>query len=249
MSTRTDGQERRTLLTGAGVLAAAWLTGCSSAEAVNTRYAAGSAALTAPSPATPKAAYDRLIEGNRRWVTNTLQHPDRDPTRRELLATSQQPYGAVLSCIDSRVPPELVFDTGLGDLFVMRSGGVTVAPVITASVAYGPMISGTPLIIVLGHQRCGAISAAYKALREDRPLPGSLQAIADALRPAYEQSARQSSADPAETMAKAQVELIANALRDNADLAPLVSKGALAVVSAYYSLSTGQVEILNGAPA
>ncbi|WP_344485700.1 carbonic anhydrase [Nonomuraea monospora] len=146
------------LLTGAASLAAFCLTGRSLAEAITyTRR-------TSPAPpATSKGAYERLMEGNKRWVTNTLQHPDRDPTRRELLATSQRPYGAVLSCIDSRVPPELVFDTGLGDLFVMRSGGVTVAPVITASVAYGPMISGTPLIIVLGHQRCGAISAAYNA--------------------------------------------------------------------------------------
>lgn len=202
-----------------------------------------------PFPATPKAAYERLMQGNKRWVTNTLQHPDRDPTRRELLATSQQPYGAVLSCIDSRVSPELVFDTGLGDLFVMRSGGVAVAPVIVGSVAYGPMISGTPLVIVLGHQRCGAISAAYNALREDKPLPGSLQAIAEALRPAYEQSTRQSSADPADSMARTQVELIANLLRDDQDLAPMVSKGTLAVIGAYYSLHTGQIEILSGAPA
>jgi carbonic anhydrase len=189
------------------------------------------------------------MEGNQRWMANALRHPDRDPTRRELLATSQQPYGAVLSCIDSRVPPELVFDTGLGDLFVMRSGGAAVGPVITGSVEYGPMISGTPLIIVLGHQRCGAVSAAYKAMRQGKPLPGNLQAIARALRPAYELAVRENSAEPAETMTRIQAKLTANALRGNRDLAPLVAKGALAVVSAYYSLDTGQVEILNGAPA
>ncbi|GAA3692334.1 carbonic anhydrase [Nonomuraea antimicrobica] len=189
------------------------------------------------------------MAGNGRWVTNALRHPDRDPTRRQLLATSQQPYGAVLSCIDSRVPPELVFDTGLGDLYVMRSGGAAVGPVITGSIEYGPMTSGTPLIVVLGHQRCGAVSAVYKALREGEPLPGNLQAITEALRPAYEQAVRESPADPAEAMAKAQVKLTADALRGNQDLAPLVTKGALAVVSAYYSLDTGEVEILNGAPA
>ncbi|WP_223167138.1 carbonic anhydrase [Nonomuraea sp. SYSU D8015] len=188
------------------------------------------------------------MEGNERWVTNALRHPDRDPTRRQLLATSQEPYGAVLSCIDSRVPPELVFDTGLGDLFVMRSGGAALGPVITGSVEYGPMTSGTPLIVVLGHQRCGAVSAAYKSLREGEPLPGNLQAITEALRPAYEQAVRENRADPAETMAKAQVKLTARALRGNRDLAPLVSKGVLAVVGAYYSLDTGEVEILNGAP-
>lgn len=249
MSIQADGPGRRTLLTGAASLTAACLAGCSSAEVMNEMHKTAPASLTGPSPGTPKAAYERLMEGNRRWVTNALRHPDRDPTRRELLAASQQPYGAVVSCIDSRVPPELVFDTGLGDLFVMRSGGVAVGPVITGSVEYGPMTSGTPLIVVLGHQRCGAVSAAYKSLREDKPLPGNLQAIAEALRPAYEQSVRKSSADPAETMAKTQVELTADALRGNRDLAPLVSKGVLAVVGAYYSLDTGQVEILNGAPA
>ena len=237
---------RRTLLTVAASLSAAWLAGCSSA---GLRTEAAPASRPGSTPGTPKAAYQRLMGGNRRWVANELQHPDRDPTRRELLATGQQPYAAVLSCIDSRVPPELVFDTGLGDLFVMRSGGTALGPVVTGSVEYGPMTSGTPLIVVLGHQRCGAVAAAYKALRDDEPLPGNLQAITHALRPAYEQAVRERSADPIETMARAQVKLTANALRGNRDLAPLVAKGDLAVVSAYYSLDTGQVEILNGAPA
>ncbi|SEG16482.1 carbonic anhydrase [Nonomuraea solani] len=228
---RADGPGRRSLLTGAASLTAASLVGCSP--------------VARPYPGTPKAAYDRLMAGNRRWVSNALQHPDRDPTRRELLASSQRPYGAVLSCIDSRVPPELVFDTGLGDLFVMRSGGVAVDSVITGSVEYGPMTSGTPLIVVLGHQRCGAVSAVYGALRAGRSLPGNLQAITEALRPAYEHATGD---DPADAMARAQVKLTADALRGNRDLAPLEGKGALAVVSAYYSLDTGEVEILNGAP-
>ncbi|MFF5212937.1 carbonic anhydrase [Streptosporangium sp. NPDC000396] len=247
MSIPVDGSGRRTLLAGAVSLAGAYLAGYSSAEAVNK---AAPTPTTGPSPDSPKAAYERLIEGNKRWVSGALQHPDRDPTRRELLAAKQQPYGVVLSCIDSRVPPELVFDTGLGDLFVMRTGGQAVGPVVIGSVEYGPMTSGTPLIVVLGHQRCGAVAAAYKALREGKPLPGNLQAIVRALRPAYEQAAREKSGtDPVETMAKAQVKLTADALRGNRDLAPLVSKGSLAVVSAYYSLDTGRVEILNGAPA
>ncbi|UBU11465.1 carbonic anhydrase [Nonomuraea gerenzanensis] len=237
---QADGPGRRTLLAGTVSLTASCLLGCSSAGAEQPRQ---------PAPSTPKAAYDRLMQGNGRWVSNTLHHPDRDPTRRQLLATSQQPYGAVLSCIDSRVPPELVFDTGLGDLYVMRSGGTAVGPVITGSVEYGPMTSGTPLIVVLGHQRCGAIAAAHRALRAGEPLPGNLQAIVEALRPAYEQAVRDDPADPAETMARAQVKLTADALRGNRDLAPLVARGALAVVSAYYSLDSGKVEILNGAPA
>ncbi len=81
--------------------------------------------------------------------------------------------------------PSSVFDTGLGDLFVMRTGGQAVGPVVTGSVEYGPMTGGTPLIVVLGHQRCGAVEAAYTALKDGKPLPGNLQAIVEALRPAW----------------------------------------------------------------
>ncbi|WP_411126505.1 carbonic anhydrase [Streptomyces sp. x-19] len=165
------------------------------------------------------------------------------------MAQLQEPFGSILSCIDSRVPPELLFDTGLGDLYVMRTGGQTLGPVVTGSVEYGPMTSGTPLVVVLGHQRCGAVKAAYTALRDGTPLPGNLQAIALALKPAYEQAVRNGGTDPVETMTRAQVTLASTALRSNADLAPLVKKGALAVVGAYYSLDTGKVEVLDGAPS
>lgn len=189
------------------------------------------------------------MEGNKRWVSGDLQHPDRDPDRRELVAQEQEPYGSVLSCIDSRVPPELLFDTGLGDLYVMRTGGEAIGPVVTGSVEYGPMTSGTPLIVVLGHQRCGAVKAAYESLRDDKPLPGNLQAIVKALEPAYRQAVRKGGGDPVETMARAQVTLTATDLRTNGDLSPLVGKGDLAVVGAYYSLDTGKVEVLTGAPS
>jgi carbonic anhydrase len=202
-----------------------------------------------PRPTTPAAAFARLMEGNKRWVSGDLEHPDRDPDRRQFVAQEQMPYAAILSCIDSRVPPELLFDTGLGDLYVMRTGGQTIGPEVTGSVEYGPMTSGTPLVVVLGHQRCGAIDAAYKSMRAGKPLPGNLQAIAKALQPAYEQAAREGGTDPVETMARAQVKLTATDLRSNRDLAPLVAKGTLAVVGAYYSLDTGQLEVLAGVPS
>ncbi|POX47201.1 carbonic anhydrase [Streptomyces sp. Ru72] len=189
------------------------------------------------------------MDGNGRWVSGNLQHPDRDPDRRQFVAQEQEPFGAVLSCIDSRVPPELLFDTGLGDLYVMRTGGQAVDPVVTGSVEYGPMTSGTSLIVVLGHQRCGAVKAAYQSMRDGKPLPGNLQAIVNALRPAYEQAVKQGGADPVETMARAQVKLTATALGSNQDLAPLVRRGSLAVVGAYYSLDTGKVQVLAGAPS
>ncbi|KOV59642.1 carbonic anhydrase [Streptomyces sp. MMG1121] len=189
------------------------------------------------------------MDGNARWVSGNLQHPDRDPDRRQLVAQQQEPFGAILSCIDSRVPPELLFDTGLGDLYVMRTGGQAIDAVVTGSVEYGPMTSDTPLVVVLGHQRCGAVKAAYQSLRDGKPLPGNLQAIVRALRPSYERAVKEGGADPVETMARAQAKLTATALRSNDDLAPLVRKGSLAVVGAYYSLDTGKVEVLSGKPS
>ncbi|MEV4236636.1 carbonic anhydrase [Nocardia sp. NPDC050408] len=234
--------DRRTVLVGTLTATTALMAGCGrdqSSDQVPT---------TQSPPQTAKAAFDRLMTGNRRWIDGNLDHPDRDPDRRELLARDQQPYGVVLACIDSRVPPELVFDTGLGDLFVMRTGGLAVGPVVTGSVEYGPMTSGSPLIMVLGHQRCGAVAAAYKALQEGTSLPGNLQSIVEALRPAYERMDSPGT-DPVETMSRIQIELTAQDLRRNNDLAPMVERGAVSVVGAYYNLDTGRVEVLDGAPA
>ncbi len=242
---RAGRPDRRSLLAGGLAVATAALAGCSPTMAASSATSASPEAR----PTTPASAFARLMEGNKRWVTGNLQHPDRDPNRRQFVAQEQRPFGAILSCIDSRVPPEVLFDTGLGDLYVMRTGGEAVGPVVTGSVEYGPMTSGTPLIVVLGHQRCGAVKAAYTSLRDGKPLPGNLQAIVKALQPAYQQAVRKGGADPVETMARAQVTLTAADLRSNQDLAPLVRKGALAVVGAYYSLDTGKVEVLAGAPS
>ncbi|MET8955786.1 carbonic anhydrase [Streptomyces sp. NPDC004393] len=237
--------DRRTLLAGGLAGATIMLASCSSTRTAPTAKSLSPEAR----PTSPATALARLVEGNKRWVSGDLRHPDRDPDRRQLVAQEQEPFGAILSCIDSRVPPELLFDTGLGDLYVMRTGGTAAGPVVTGSVEYGPMTSGTPLVVVLGHQRCGAVKAAYGALQDGKRLPGNLQAIARALRPAYQQAVREGGTDPVETMARAQVKLTAKALRSNDDLAPLVAKGALAVVGAYYSLDTGKVEVLDGAPS
>ncbi|WP_327422201.1 carbonic anhydrase [Streptomyces sp. NBC_01527] len=247
---RTGHPDRRALLAGGLAVATVTLAGCSSSSAAPSASASPtSSASPQARPSTPTAAFTRLMDGNKRWVSGDLHHPDRDPDRREFVAQTQEPFGSILSCIDSRVPPELLFDTGLGDLYVMRTGGEAVGPVVTGSVEYGPMTSGTPLVVVLGHQRCGAVKAAYESIRDGKPLPGNLEAIAKALRPAYEQAVREGGTDPVETMARAQVTLTAADLRSNQDLAPLVGKGALAVVGAYYSLDTGKVEVLAGAPS
>ncbi|MEV7885821.1 carbonic anhydrase [Streptomyces sp. NPDC002817] len=251
----TGYPQRRTIVTGGLAATAALLTGCSSSSGAEPTVqvgAAGAASTPSPSvgarPDSPSGAFTRLMQGNRRWVKGTLLHPDQDPRRREAVAEEQKPYAVVLSCIDSRVPPELVFDTGIGDLFVIRTGGQVVAPVVTGSVEYGPLTAGTPLIVVLGHQRCGAIKAAYKAMHDRTTLPGNLQAISESLRTAYEATVAQKAADPVDAMIRIHARQTAAALRTNTSLSPLAEEGDLAVVSAYYSLDTGRVDVLNGAP-
>lgn len=253
----TGYPQRRTIVTGGLAATAALLTGCSSsngAESAAQVGAAGAASTPSPSPSTsarpdsPSGAFTRLMEGNRRWVKGAPLHPDQDPRRREAVAEEQKPYAVVLSCIDSRVPPELVFDTGIGDLFVIRTGGQVVAPVVTGSVEYGPLTAGTPLIVVLGHQRCGAVKAAYKAMHDRTTLPGNLQAVSESLRTAYEATVAQQAADPVDAMIRIHARQTAAALRSNTSLSPLTERGELAVVSAYYSLDTGRVDVLNGTP-
>ncbi|MFF8971121.1 carbonic anhydrase [Streptomyces sp. NPDC014995] len=248
--------QRRALLTGGLVATAALITGCSSTSdgtAQKTAVAGAAPEAASPSasvrPDSPSAAFARLMAGNERWVDGKPQHPDQDASRRTFVAEKQNPYGVILSCIDSRVPPELVFDTGLGDLFVLRTGGQVVSPVVTGSVEYGPLTSGTPLVVVLGHQRCGAVKAAYEAMRDGKELPGTLPSIAQALRPAYRATLKETADDPVDAMIRIHAEQTAEDLRANRALAPLVKKGALAVVSAYYSLDTGRVEVLTGAPS
>ncbi|MFE9023508.1 carbonic anhydrase [Streptomyces sp. NPDC007808] len=249
--------QRRAFLVGGLAASAAVITGCSAKSEAGTpvaKVAAGSAPTPSPAaagarPDSPRTAFDRLMEGNTRWVDGKPQHPDQTPERRTFVAEEQKPYSAILSCIDSRVPPELVFDTGIGDLFVMRTGGHVVAPVVTGSVEYGPLTAGTSLIVVLGHQRCGAVKAAYKALKDNQPLPGNLQSIVEALRPAYQEVSKQKHADPVDAMIRAHTRQTAADLRRSSNLSPLLRKREVAVVSAYYSLDTGRVEVLGGAPA
>ncbi|MFC8095944.1 carbonic anhydrase [Streptomyces sp. NPDC057301] len=161
-------------------------------------------------------------------MNGTLQRPDQGLDRRASVAQEQDPYGVIVSCIDSRVPPEMVFDTGIGALSAIRTGGQVVTPVVTGSVEYDPLTAGTSLILVLGHQRCGAVKASYSARKERKPLPGNLQSIAEAVRPAYEATVKGKHADPVEAMVRVPARQTAADLRRDPSLAPLVKKGDLA---------------------
>ncbi len=191
----------------------------------------------------PSEALDRLKAGNARYVSG---ESDRKPfaATREALAGGQNPYAAILGCADSRVAPELAFDEGRGDLFVVRLAGNFVNTDGLASMEFGVAVLGTPLIVVLGHDSCGAVKAAIDVVTEDTELPGHLPGLAESIRPAVEM-AQQESGD-----------LLVNSTRDNVVLAvenltessPIlkeaVDAGKLKVVGAVYHLEDGKVEFL-----
>ena len=206
-----------------------------------------------PSPATadahaeaapkisPAAALKMLEAGNQRFASGKLQHPHETPKRRTELATSQHPFAIVLGCADSRTSPELVFDQGLGDVFVVRVAGNVLNDETIGSIEYAVEHLGASLIVVLGHERCGAVKAAREIIAAKGEAPGHVQSLVKALQPAVEATADKD----AETTAKANVMNVVHALQGSAPiLKDKVEAGTIVVVGGHYDLDTGKVEFL-----
>jgi carbonic anhydrase len=194
----------------------------------------------------PAEALTRLKAGNQRFVASKLEHPRQTARRRTELATSQHPFAIVLACADSRTSPELVFDQGLGDVFVVRVAGNVLNDETVGSIEYAVDHLGAQLIVVLGHERCGAIQAARETIAAKSEAPGHIQSLVKAIAPAVEAT---TGAD-AEATAKANEQHVAKKLRESAPiLKELVEKGTISVVAAHYDLDTGAVEFLKDAPA
>jgi carbonic anhydrase len=196
-------------------------------------------------PVTPTAAeaLALLMAGNSRWVRGRLAHPDQSVRRRLEVTASQAPFATVFSCIDSRVPPEVVFDRGIGDLAVIRTGAqVLDEGIVLGCVEFARDHLGTPLILVMGHQRCGAVKAAIGAIESGGTAPGHIGAIVDGLRPAYD-AAKPQSGDLLDNMVRAQTTLTVARLKSDPLLIEFIDKGELDVRGAYYSLDTGAVSL------
>jgi len=178
-----------------------------------------------------------LTAGNAHHIAHRYQHPHETIERQRELASGQSPHAEILSCADSRVPPELIFDQGLGDLFIIRVAGNVVSDTELGSLEYGAEHLHVPLLVVLGHQHCGAVTAAV----EGGEAEGHIAALVNLLRPAVEKT-RGMPGDHVENAVKANVEMVVKQLRASTPiLAKLVSDGKLKVVGAVYSLDTGKV--------
>jgi len=194
----------------------------------------------------PVEALRLLMEGNQRWAAGQLEHPHQSVERRLEVARHQDPFAVVFSCIDSRVPPEIVFDRGVGDLFVIRTGAQALDDlVVLGSVEFGPNgYRSARLIFVLGHEGCGAITAAIQSIQTGVPAPGHIQAVVHALRPAYDVAISQPGDDLVEKMVRAQVVLTVQRLQNDPLIAELIRNEGLMVVGGRYGLVSGQVELI-----
>lgn len=202
-----------------------------------------------------REALKRLQEGNRRFVADLRnRNASTSSARRHELAAGQEPFAIILGCSDSRVPAEIVFDQGLGDLFVIRVAGNIVAPSQVGSVEFAAARFGTRLVVVLGHSRCGAVVATLEELR--RPSEGqslNLRAIVGRIRPAVEGLlAIDFGGDPEAAIrhaVRANIRASANHLRHgSAILEQLIHEDGLLVVGAEYSLESGMVDFFDGVP-
>lgn len=202
-----------------------------------------------------REALDRLREGNLRFVSEIRDHESLAGERRRLeLTTGQEPFAIVLGCSDSRVPAEIVFDQGLGDLFVIRVAGNIVAPSQIGSVEFAAERFATRLVVVLGHSRCGAILATLEELgRPSADQSRNLRSIVDRVRPSVEALlATELGHQPealVEQAVRANIRASANQLRHGSELLEqLILKDGLLVVGAEYSLETGVVDFFDGVP-
>jgi carbonic anhydrase len=186
----------------------------------------------------PDLALTRLLSGNKRYITATMAHPNQTIERRNDLAQSQAPFAIIVSCSDSRVPPEILFDQGIGDLFVVRSAGEVMGEVGIGSIEYAVAHLGSSLIMVMGHERCGAV----KATVEGGEAPGSIGFICAHIKPAVDR-AKKEGGEVLNNAIQYNAENVAKRLTQSPIIGEALSQDKIKIVSAVYDLDDGIVKL------
>lgn len=186
-------------------------------------------------------ALEILRRGNERFATYQMKHPNMTKERREKLLNGQRPFALILTCSDSRIPPEIVFDQGLGDLFVVRNAGDVIDEHVMGSIEYAVHHLGVNLVVVLGHQSCGAIGAAMQKEKE-KESPG-IESIKEAIDPAVKKCIKDKTYTY-DNVIRTHTLMDTEDIMMNKDLSEYAKKHDFKVVPAYYNLSTGRVEFL-----
>jgi carbonic anhydrase len=212
------------------------------AAAAGTLAGAGQGATAEPVPPSASQAWQRLLDGNRRFAAGRQRWPHQDPAYRQSLAEGQHPFACVLGCADSRVPPELLFDQGLGDLFTVRAVGEMLDDAVVGSIEYAVEHLHVPALVVLGHSRCGAVTAAIDLVRGQSQVTGSVSTVARAL----EATVRATPPDPdpdryhAACVRNQALRIAEELPRRSPGIADAVEHG-LEIITAGYDLASGRV--------
>lgn len=191
----------------------------------------------------PDAALKRLQEGNARYVEGLARRHD-FKHEREALVGGQNPYAAILSCADSRIAPEYAFDSGRGDLFVCRVAGNFANEDMIASLEYAVAVLAVPLILVLGHEGCGAVDATIKSLKDDKELPGHMPSLVEAIEPAVKAVSQQGGDTLGNAIRQNVIDNVAKLKSTTPLLSAAVEQGKLKVVGGVYRLGDGKVGLV-----
>ncbi len=231
------GLSRRSFLRVVGAIAAGWVLSTGA-------WADGPAAPPKPKNViTADEALERLLKGNSRYVEGLVKARD-FVTERPALVSGQNPYAAILSCADSRIAPEYAFDTGRGDIFVCRVAGNFANTESIASLEYGVAVLKIPLILVLGHENCGAVSSTVRSVRDGAKFPGHIPSLVKAIRPAVEVALKEPG-DLTKQATRENVRLTVEKLKACGPiLSEAVEQGKLKIVGGIYNLETGRVDLL-----
>lgn len=244
MIDNTIPTDRRTMLGLATLAAGAAALAPTAATSAAEPAAAGSAAAI-----TPQQALERLIEGNRRFVADRRPAADISTKRRLEIAKSQSPFAVLVGCADSRVGPEHLFGGGLGELFIVRTAGNYVDDAGFGSIAYAVAALKAPLIVVLGHERCGAVDAATKLVTDNAQLPPSLTRMVQPIVPAVidARATVKPGGDLVDHAIHMNVRHVVRTLRETSDpiIAEPLQQKKVMVVGAYYDLDTGAVDFFD----
>lgn len=195
--------------------------------------------LAATSLHAQTAGIEKLMEGNKRYVQDAMQHPRRDTNRREALVASQEPFAIIVGCSDSRVAPEIIFDQGVGDLFVVRVAGNVIGPLELDSIDYSAIYLHSSVILVLGHENCGAVDAVIKGTTKD------IESVAKLIEPAVSSERQKKASNLLIASIKQNAINMKEYLLTTPAIKKLISEEKIEVHAGYYNLDTGLVELLN----
>src|SRR5207248_4553517 len=230
------------LVVSGGLAVAGLGAACGDSGSKSSGKATSTTATTAPTNG--EDAWKLLQEGNARFVSGELAHPNRDAARRAEQAEHQTPFAVVLGCADSRVPPEIVFDEGIGDLFPVRVAGNTAADnSVLGSIEYGAAVLNCVLVVVLGHAQCGAVKAAIDKVTKGKAVPGHIDGVVQPIVPAVETARASNPPDLVQAAIRENVRRQVQLLQTSQPvLAGLAQGGKVEVIGAEYELTTGVVD-------